>query len=929
VYQGPATGLYSSPNPFTAAPAGSLAVADNVRYSAPQVLEPRPGNAPLASSSFGSGSSLIDAMVLYGTELLAAYDLTKVSRRPDGGPFTDFSGTFVPVGANRMRFELAARSIFFNTTTGLWVWDGTGQSSQPVPAGNPQGLNILATNASANGWQPANTAVAYRFTICSKDAFGRIVEGPPSGRTVLRNKIQSVYPTDGVTRSGGTTVHVTTDLPHGLSVGDVVVLSPGEANFPAGAKTVTAVPNSVQFDYAEAGANVSATVTLNWEITRSAALTAYLPVDPSGNPATTSNFLRFYRSDETEDALDVPEDELFLCYESPYLTATNISNGYFSFNDVTPTSAIEIPLYTNPNTGDGSLAANYQPPKALDHAYFANRMWFLNTSQKHSAPLALLGVGSPDGLQDGDTLTFIPDGGTIADNVTFTAKSSPSVVGEFQLYDDGDADYNIQRTAQALCQAINDYPSFAAPPVYAYYVSAEGGVPGKMLFVARAFPDAATAISFANGFTLYSSRATAWNPQLPTAVGPAYLVKSDDDAHAAGLSYSKLGQPEAVPLTNRLRVDADNNPGIRCVPLHYRLIIFKSDGIYFVTNTEPFTVQKMSSFVLLAPDSVALLDERLFCLTDQGIVAISDAGVEPISVPIDDVLVALGGPDSLTALKGRSVGVAYRTARQYILWVPERNNDGTFSTDTAQAFVYSTLSGGFTRYTFGARAALIDTNSDQLVLAPTDANELLLENKTLTEFDYADELLAVTVVGKSSVSRVTLSDASEVEVGDVIEQAGARYLVVDVTGNVVTVLGVPGFDSGAATVYKAIECEVKFNPFTDGEPAVMKTGNQVSFLWRRTDVRTAIATFASEIAPAPPADAEDVELTNEGWGYFGWGDVPWGGPPLALQRVEPLPLEAENCCQLSVGFTTRQALAKFEFLGIDARQTGDTEVNDG
>lgn len=852
MFSGAASGLFTNPNPFNSAPAGSLAVADNVVFTSASVIEPRRGFAPLGAS-FGDADSLADAIAFYGQRILMAYDLTKVAFYAEGDGWTDFADTFEPNGTNRMRFEGAARSSFFNPVDGIRVWDGSGE---PVLAGCPQGLNVTAVNVTANGWQAADSAVAYRFTVCRKDAFGRIIEGPPSGRTVLRNLI-SVAATY-LTRISNVVTAVVTE-PHGLQVGDVVALTPGEANFAAGSKTVTVVVDILTFKYAEVGANANSTLTQQFTITRSADVTCWLPVAAAGDPVTTANFLRLYRSEMSDLAADDPGDELWQCYESAYLSSADIAAGYLVVSDVAPEDVLEVPLYTNANTGDGSLAANYEPPIAEDLVYWQNRMWYANTTEKHSAQLQLIGCGSPDGLQNNDQLTFIPAGGTIFDAAVFIAKTSPNPAfhDQFQVFTDGTPGYNIQRTAQALCQSINS-TSWSVPGLYAFYVSGVAGAPGKILIVAQDFEGT---LGFSPGFSVYSSRGTAWTPQLPDPTTPLWpALISTNNRHAARVSYSKLGQPEAVPLLNFVEVDADNDPILRIAALHYKLLIFKSSGLHYCTNVEPFTVQKMSDHVLLAPDSVAKLGDVVYALTDQGLMAISDAGVVPVSLPIDNTLTDLSGTDSLAALKARTMGVAYRSARQYLCFLPDSAGE-----DNTQAYVYSTLSSGFTRYTFGARAAAVDPNTDRLVVAPTNENTLWVERKSQTKADYAD------------------------------------------------------------AADQAIACRVVFNDLTDGEPATMKLTQQVSFLFRKNGINTVVAEFASEIHPAPIS----VDLVTLGWGQFPWGEVPWGGFVNTVRRVQPLPVGAANCCQLSVGFSTEQALAKFTFLGIDVVSVNDTEANRG
>ncbi len=916
MFSGPAQGLWYTPNPFSQTPAGTLKKADDVRFTALGVIEPRRGFDYLHTSTFGSSTSRADALAFYAGNLLIAYDLTKVSLYTT--TFTDFSGTFAPVGSNRMRFEGAARSVFWNTSQGLKMWDGVGNSGQPVNAGNPLGLNIVAVNNGDNGWQGSDTAVAYRYTICSKDAFGRIIEGPPSGRTTLLNTITAAV--GDITRSGAN-VFITTggvlDPPNNLGVGDSILLSPGEAQFPVGPYVVGTILGVNSFICSgPGGTNTSNTLAQTVQITRSADLTLYLPDD-----VTTQNFLRVYRSEMTAAATDTPSDEMFQCYETGFLTATNLSNGYVAINDTAPEDTLDVPLYTNTNTGVGPLQANYQPPRSLDIVYWAQRMWFANTANKHSLSLSLIGVGSPDGIQNGDTITF-KFNGDIGDNIVLQATDSnlPPSADEFFVYTFYDPGLNIQLTAQSLCKAFNE--SADNNSGYAFYVSSEGGQPGAILFVARDFGDT-------SAFQIFSSRATPWTPQLPTVSSPAFPApSSDDNAHPAGLFYSRLGQPEAVPVVNFESINSDNDAILRIFPLHYRLIIFKTDGIYTCSNLEPFTITKLSAYVLLAPDSVQVLEDRLYALTDQGIVTVSDAGVVEISDAIDSVFNAMMAPSDLSTLAGRSFGLSYRSERQALLWVPELGDDNAISADNAQAFPFSTLAQGFTRYAFGARCGGIDPDTNAMVVAPTDTNSLWLENKSLTDLDYYDLSLSLGTASAISGADLTFSTATValLSVGDVLASSAHDYYpITEISGTTVTVSGAPGWtaNSTSLTLYPAISCAVEFNKLTDGTPADLKMVGQVSYLFRSNGVHDTTATFSTEIQ----TDPEEVVCSNVGWGEFPWGGVPYGNPTKQLVRIEPLPEDIAQAAQLSVGFTTSQALTKFAFLGIDVVEVPDTPVN--
>lgn len=892
-FNAPVSGLFTSPNPFSQAPQGSLARADNVRFTAPGVLAPRPGFPKLNNSAFGSASSRATTIGFFEASTLIHYDDSKVSAKASlAAAFVDLTGTF-NAASGRMRFVGAARSTFWNADDGVWMWDGVGQ---PRAAGNPQGLDQTGYYVSTNGWQDSDTAVAYRYTLCSVDAFGRVIEGPPSGRRIFRNIIQTAI--GSLSRTANVVTADCGAVPHFLSVGDVVTMSPVDGTFAAGAKTVVAVLNLYLFTYAEVAANAVSTVVHTFAITRSIAILLEFHAT-----ATTATFLRVYRSEMTALAADNPSDELWQVYETAFLTAGQIAAGFIAITDTTPESILEVPLYTNANTGEGALQGNYQPPIAEDMAYFASRMWFANTTNKHSLEIALIGVGSPDGIQNNDTITIA--------GTTYTGSTSsggPSPV--FFIWTTFDAPTNIRLTALTIINAINNN---AQVDVYAYYASAENGFPGRILIQARTLG--------AGAFIAKASRGASWNPRLP--VTTEFVVSSDNNRHAAGLFYSKLGQPEAVPPGNYLPVEADNQEILRIHPLNHQLIIFKTNGVYICNDTAPFSIQKISECRLIAPDSVDLLGSALYALTDQGIVRVTDSGVEPISIPIDDAITPLFGA-VLDNLRERSVAIGHESARQYLCWMPEDEGVADYASN---AYVFSTLAGGFTRYPFGVRGAGLNEETDQLYLAPTDGNYLLAEAKTYTDEDYRDLAYSVTVSSQAA-DVLTLVSVAAVTVGDALVDASAvpwLVIAVDSAASTVTTLGTGSFAAGTYTGYEGIACDVQFNKVTGGAPATMKNWQQVSILARRNTLRGMDVSFATEVSTSETT----VELTNPSWGESEWGEQPWGDPSAQVRRIEPLPLEDSNACQMQVGFQARQALASFEILGLVLVSEKDGEANRG
>lgn len=84
---------------------------------------------------------------------------------------------------------------------------------------------------------------------------------------ILQKVTPAAYsiPIGGMVRTGGVLVTVTTSVSHGLITGQLVFLTPGEANFPAGVKGIT-VTGVNTFTYPEAGANVSSSIVETFSV---------------------------------------------------------------------------------------------------------------------------------------------------------------------------------------------------------------------------------------------------------------------------------------------------------------------------------------------------------------------------------------------------------------------------------------------------------------------------------------------------------------------------------------------------------------------------------------------------------------------------------------------------------------------------------------
>lgn len=895
-------GLQTYPNPF-AGSTGALKTANNVVVNATNVAEPRRG-FEISSYGFGSSSDRANAMAYYGTTLLVQYGTALA--RDTGAAFSDYSGTFTPVDNTkaRMRFIGAASNLYFNCQDG--TRELTSAAGTPAQAGVPKGLRTYAYNASNNGWQTSGTAVAYRSVWGIVDANGNEQVGFPTGRYVLYNSITSAV--GGITRAapdgshpaGKVSVNSGLDIPHFLNPGDTVTLTPGEANFAAGLKTVVTVPTPWSFTYDEAGVTpATSTLAQTFTKTRSATVQVYTP---SG--ITTSHFFRLYRSVMTADLTSEPDDEMYLVYEGKP-TAPDIAAGYVAVNDVCPESFLGDPAPWNAQDGYGLVNANERPPTGLDMEYWDSRLWWGNTTSKHRFNGEMLGIGSPNGVQNNDTITIAGQ--------TYTFKTTPGVpVTEVQIYTlNSSAATNIERTTMALVNAINANGSNTT--VYAYYASGIGDATrGKFLVEERTIGGSA--------FTVSASRAASWAPALSRS--------SDNNARPHGLMYSKPGEPWAVPVVNEVLVGSENDEIKRIKALKGSLIVFKADGIYTVTGTNGrYSSERISTAKLLAPETVVVFADKVWGLTDQGLTSVSEgAGVSVISYAIEGDITALFG-STLANVKRYSFAVGYESDRRLITWIPASGD-----TTPTQSWNYSTSTRTFTRWTKHATCGLVNPSTDKLVIADGASNKVLTERKAFTFVDYADESFSATITSISG-NVVTMNTSGHgIVAGDVLNSVGFGVgeprdeqicVVTAVNGADVTVSqDVPNLpSSGAITVYKGIACSVRWHPVTVGNPALTKLHRQLTFLFNGADATLAQATFASEL------DATEDPVSLD------FGTLPvinltadiGAASSYRVCRIAPLPKDHAQCAQLTVGFDCREAFQRWKLHGWVCDLEADSE----
>lgn len=273
--------------------------------------------------------------------------------------------------------------------------------------------------------------------------------------------------------------------------------------------------------------------------------------------------------------------------------------------------------------------------------------------------------------------------------------------------------------------------------------------------------------------TIYTFKVTGTLTETCARVFIASRFSTNEEAKNR-LYFSKVSQPEAVPLTNYIDIGAKDKAIERIIALRDNLFVLKEDGVYIVTGdvAPNFTPRLLDgSIIILAPDSAAVLNNQIYLLSTQGIASASDTGISVVSREIEDEIlkVTKSGFNFRTA----SFGVASESDRAYHIWLP------TTSTDTigTQAFRYNTFTRGWVRWTICASAGLVNSVDDKIYLAK--GSKVHQERKNSDRTDHADDQFCLNVLEQCAVAcskQLTLSSSTNVTAGDVLTQC--QYITI-------------------------------------------------------------------------------------------------------------------------------------------------------
>jgi hypothetical protein len=783
------------------------------------------------------------------------------------GTRTQYTGTYVAPAGYRLDGAVSRGSLFFTSTAGPQKLDA--YTDTPLRSGICKGLDArVTTSGTGGGVLSGSSKVGYHVTWRRTDANNQTVRGDVSMKVTLTNANRQTL--TSLTQTSNTAT-ATTPLAHGFSTGDTILIAGANQASYNGSYPIT-VTGSTTFTYTITGNPTSpATGTITAEKYLNASLSFTVPADVQPN-----DYYEVWRTPQVDASFIDPGDTCYLVTAAQNTTA---ACGTVTFVDTTTDAALQenIALYTNA-TADGATQGASRPPMASCIEAYKDYLIFGNTAIDHQITIELL---STAGLVAGTSSIKLAPANGAANTYTFNNTENVAT-RTIQIYNSGLASLQVQQTMQSLCHVIN---GDTGGSFYAEYTSGPTDNPGIVRVWARSPLSGAFTVTVDS-----STTGSLFTPTLPTS---GATVASSNDARPNRLFYSKFQQPDAVPILNTIDVGRQDQPILRVVAVRDSCFVIKADGVWYLSGQDaPFSLIELDSTChCIAPSTVVMVNNQVYCLSNQGVVQISTSGISVVSVDIEPAIMWSALP--LSNLSSVAFAVGHESARQYYLWLPS----GAGDTVCKQAYVFNSFIQEWTRWTKPAQFGIALSSNYTLYISSGLENALLKQRNTGTVADYCDESIACTIASQSGTS-VTLTWSSTLFLpvpGMALVQGGvfAKVLSVSNTGGstwVVTVDRAVTYAAGSATTLTPINSHIRLSPNACQEVGMTKTFYSVAFIPVANSISQATIELATNESPQFYSFLVTRNLAT-GWGTMGWGLTAWGDI-VSTAQVIPFQIDA-------------------------------------
>lgn len=907
-------GVHTYNSELSGIPKGALQRALNVNISRLNIAECRRGFNFLAHD-LPASADRATRILFYDTKVIAHYSST-LSVYDSGSGWTSLGSLTKPANAKSIKTASLIKNLYTISDSGLKKLDDT--SSTLYAAGLPKATFIEAALASGTGTAvAASKYVTYRYVIVRKDANLNVIEGAVSGRATINN-------TSGVTKDVDLTVY----LPTGLSDEHYIQLyRSASSSAEPGDELQLAYEHPLTPAEATAG---KATIT---DIVIDDLLGAYLYTSPSQQGIANDNA-------EPPLASDIAEYKGHLFFgdvqsKERYrfsLIAAGGSLGFTNNDTITIDDGTTSETFTGKSMVQATLVEQDltytadSPGTSGDDITIA----YVDGASAGGETVAVSGldieVTIQDGVSDADQIKAAVDGDADASALVSVAVSgtgtnaqnavaATNLTGGDDKYNKSSKEFGVDDSSPSLSiridTTINEFLKLAndsSTLVYAYSMSnSDTDLPGKAMLESRSLG--------ADQFEVTSSQQEAFSPQLKLTAGENQ--KSSSDQYKNGLMFSKEGLPEAVPLKNIFFVGSSEAKILRIKALRDGLFVLKEDGIYVLRGQDEgsFSVIPLdTTAVLVAPDTVEVVNNLIYGLFTAGIGEVSDTGVQFIDLSIRDSILPLYD-NPITAVEDYAFGISYQVDGKYILALPEVSSD-TYST---QQWVWDVYGRTWCEWDLKIKSGGVDPENSLLYLGSSDSNTIKEERKNRDYTDYADYVGLVTI---DSVTDTTLSfsDVSGFSAGDIIYQGDKIAYIesVDPDTNTIEVDAEESWTTGVANVthLAGILCKVEWNPDFSGNPAGFKQFYEATLLFKTAFQKTSDVYFYSDINPAEKSINVESSSGNGAFGEFEFGSEIFGGitgrQPIRLG----VPTGHSRCSLISVRWQARIAYNDYQLNGL-------------
>ena len=443
----------------------------------------------------------------------------------------------------------------------------------------------------------------------------------------------------------------------------------------------------------------------------------------------------------------------------------------------------------------------------------------------------------------------------------------------------------LRRTAQGLIKAINrDLPSL----VYGNYVSAIDDTPGKIRISAEDF----TGTIFMRGSS--PGLCEAFSQVLPQSFASGNQVFSKNNIQKNAVFISKVSEPEAVPVVNYLLVGSKNKAIKRIFALRDSVILLKEDGIFKITGNSiaNFSVTPLDTTVIvLAENSGALLNNKVYFLGTQGICSATDSSVEILSRRIENFIEPILGQANLNA---ETAAVAYESDRTYRISTLGYNSPVKNIT-----YIYNSLNDTWTSSDYLFTAGVVGPSNKLFLVS---SNRVLKERKYGNRLEFTGQNYSCTVnsVTPSGLQAVISIVGRTPEVGDVLvyQDVINRIRKVENAGSGQFLLTFAKVTNLTPTLtvqlYANIPSAMVMAPYHGGTVGLGKQFAQIQLHTRSNNISRIKLTFrGAYFGGSEESEWLDTRvLTSGGWGLAPWGFFSWGQADLLDAKVvtEPAPI---------------------------------------